>query len=148
MTLSEPFWFEDPVLKGTQWEGYRNRVCRIHGLSPSGPYLRDGPEALVDASIAPLILRLNEAGYPTLFSCSGLEEEHSPYEPINTGYLVIACDIAPLIPFLPDGLAVESWKGNGTLRWSRTSTQDERRTGWESLYAAVGLLHASVEVLT
>lgn len=65
----------------------------------------------IDASIAPIVVALNERGHRTLFSCSGLPEDHENEMPSHPkwGYL---CFVEPLPEeLIPKGMEV-SWDGS------------------------------------
>ncbi len=75
LTIGAPFWFTRPW-----WpESGQERVCRVAGLVSSDGRVfgeEQSCDALVDASIAPLVVYLNQVGFATAFCCSGLEEDH------------------------------------------------------------------------
>lgn len=43
--------------------------------------------ANVDATIARIVYELNQRGLPTLFSCSGLVQDHDRYDEPSNGYI-------------------------------------------------------------
>jgi hypothetical protein len=58
-------------------------VVELPGLRPFYPEL-EGENACVDATIAPIIRTLNDLGFRTWVSCSGLPEDH-PSKPFEYG---------------------------------------------------------------
>src|SRR5580700_7512590 len=96
-------------------------ILEIEGLRPF--YGFEGQNACIDASIAPLVLRLNEMGFETWVSCSGLPEDH-PGDPFPTcrAYICFRSKVsAPLAQVLKDsGFYLEG----GTAAYMRKSWQE------------------------
>jgi hypothetical protein len=132
ITIDLPHWI---TLDWTKVHGYiwHQRICLLAGLpAPSTPYhgATDG-EAAIDASIALVIAALNAAGHTTLFSCSGLPEDHrdNPEHHPAWPYLLFAADCAPAADWRPAGVEV-SW---GADHWTFSRNPDVARQQWTEL---------------
>lgn len=157
LSLGAPFWFTRP------WyvELGEERVCEVLGLdSTDGRGWGDEEQnttALVDATIAPLILHLNQIGMPTAFCCSGVDEDHRLHpgtkidlddtEKWQRGYLYFATErthgavptrrAADLAPLMPELLHMESYhreRGDvDRISFARKCSNAQRVAAWLEL---------------
>lgn len=132
--IHPPVWIENPWDKGV-----KVRTCFVQGIAntyanPARFPCPDNepPNAPIDASIVQLIVALHKAGYPTLFCCSGLEEDHSETEiSPRSAYIYFAVpvrgylkDIISDLPFYFDG--------DSTIRFSYGVDNTAARAAWET----------------
>jgi hypothetical protein len=137
LSISAPFW---QVEKWTH--SWRHRVCLIEGLTciqGQTHYNGSTPTAIVvDATIAPIVLRLNELGHTTQFSCSGLKEDHDDprwghFDGTHWAYLAFdQCD--PTLA--PRGVVVQD---THHVHWTFSRQLTHLRTQWEELAARLGV---------
>jgi hypothetical protein len=118
ITVHPPIWHTTPA-------GELHYAALVRGL-PESFYEADGGGVYIDYFIMPLIVGLNELGYETDFSCSGLKVEHT--DPYCAGYVsFVGYNPPPDVPksFYNDG---------GVIR-----THDARRLGLNAIseYAKV-----------
>ena len=130
----------------------RVRACRISGLETVSWY-GDGDKQgrpWIDASIAGLIVSLNRAGFPTIFCCSGLPEDHD-----HAGcppYIMFQCESDYLLqhfvdrfPTLPEAF---KWDGDLAIRAKAGTSVETLRVAWVDLELAVNrYLARPVEIL-
>lgn len=144
MTLSEPYWMirsHDP--EGIKWG--QERVCDVLGLPCTD---RQHPCAVVDATIAPLIVALNERGWTTSFCCSGVEEDHTrgterDFPPWKKAYILFG-DVSAygLEAILPSIMYIDT-RGWCRLSFRRRVTNPIMIKAWKELTERV--LAISVE---
>lgn len=120
LTLSDPRWERSC--------GGLNRICEIHGLRNS---YSSKPYALVDVGIADLVMRMNEAGLETEFSCSALDEDHKNCPWLVSGYISFRRPLpTPLVDLL--GGYIE---GGDCIRVQRV-TNDHLKAAWDFVRSA------------
>lgn len=123
---------------------WTHRVCLVTGLKTEHcyehQYTREGDPsdaAIIDASIAEVIVALNERGYTTMFCCSGLPEDHIDPDCIDTHYpyLMFADWKQPEPRFFPSGVT-RSWN---STHWTFSLNPDEARRQWAWLAEKLGV---------
>lgn len=92
---------------------------------------------LIDASIAPLVRKLNRAGYVTLASCSGLMREHPQHQGQMKGYLSFRAGTSneAVIEFVAKQIGIPVEKGTTYFEPSFTiritgENDEERERKW------------------
>lgn len=127
-----PVWITEDGF-GRPW---RHRVCWTQlkcPMSGNPNWSRDGYTS-IDASITPIILRLNELGHTTVACCSLLPEDHVGDEwPCVTPYILFA-EPAPK-ELTPPGV-VATWD---RAYWAFDSDPDKARTQWQWLAGQLGV---------
>lgn len=137
-SISSPYWWARPW--DTKAEGGEIRLCSVWGISKICMNDYDTYEdggSRVDASIAPLILKLNMVGLRTLFCCSGLRADHRGWidnrwftGPQN-GYISFETDLPDLMlgllvePLAPDGRTI--------IRARPEATDEGLAVAWRTL---------------
>lgn len=118
---------------GPYWAPYNGqgpdvRCCRVTGITS----VYDG-DVWVDASIAPLIARLNELGHVTEFCCSHLDEDHREKPGAVWGYVQFRDNPPAAVP----GAFVQSANGFH-VRLKDGLTNDEKLAAWREWEAMLG----------
>jgi len=124
-SISDPIW-----IKREDWDyKYKERVCLVKGLITDRDDYKDKKgRVYIDASIARLMVKLNDAGCFTEFCCSGLMEDHTrqPY----AGYISFLRHRKKTFPYhLPKGLR---WDG-GCIRSKHGMSEVDLRRAWALL---------------
>jgi len=124
-SISPPIWVEKPWNKGA-----KVRTCFVQGIMDT---YQEDCSAPIDASIAQLIVALHKAGYPTLFCCSGLEEDHIGVgkDIIRSAYIYFA---APVRDYLKDIISELPFyfDGDSIIRFSKRVDNTTARAAWET----------------
>lgn len=123
--ISAPFW------EGRK--GRRNRVRFVRGIHNSYRPLKGDSRTRIDATIARIIARMNDAGIYTMFCCSGRKCDHEDTAG-GSPYVSIFDSFPPsLIDALPHGVFLES---NDLIRfWPCGEKELARR--WKAFGVAV-----------
>jgi hypothetical protein len=88
---------------------------------------------LIDASMVPLIMALNQQGHLTGFCCSGLKREHRAKKfGISQGYIMFRDSQLPSYP-LPRWL----YREGGCIRMDFVATEEQRETAWAEFTSIV-----------
>ncbi len=103
--ISAPQWVTRTFRDST----WRHRISLVAGISPP-PFAHsewwiDG-QAVIDASIAPLIATLNEHGFVTEFCCSGLPDDHTEHPHGSAAYIQFSTPLPPELT--PSGVVVSA----------------------------------------
>lgn len=133
LTISTPQW----VIRTHQNHVGRQRISLIAGLEATRPYGRDDGLVEIDASIAPLIVALNAAGYITAFCCSNLPEDHEGDKLLSSiaGYILFAEGCTPPADMAPAGVTI-SWNGD---HWRLDEDREACRRQWLELARKLGV---------
>ncbi len=125
-SISKPEW----VKSWSDNKCSKSRACWISGLHVDNEYQADkAGRVWVDASIARLIVLLNQAGFTTMYCCSGLPEDHSRMKDVLAGYISFT-ETKRRLPFrLPRGLR---WDGD-CIRSRIGGSTDVLRAAWMRL---------------
>lgn len=118
LSLSKPRW-----QRSFRYARTKNRIVDIIGMESSYPSQQ---WAQVDASIADLILDMNEAGVETTYCCSGMDADHENYGFMPSGYIAFRRP-------LPQPLAMslhEYMEGVGVIRIPRLN-EAQIKEAWD-----------------
>jgi len=134
--VGAPVWIEREWARG---KIDRERVCWVGGLIDQAGY-GDGVHSVpIDASIAHIVAELNWRGYPTLFCCSGLPEDHLYVEgmPCLNPYILFADLEWDALPhsLAPAGTVI-TWNGK---HWAFNSDFEVARRQWRELATTLGV---------
>jgi hypothetical protein len=134
LTISPPIW------RSEYNNSYWHFASHVRGLSSPAPQYNLEGGVWVDASIAQLIVDLNELGYPTQFCCSGLPSEHRGHDPMLGGYVSFAGDVPK--SSVPDYFSIENaakgWRCVRTPNPSRHAIREvEMAAAWAEWAVAV-----------
>ncbi len=131
--ISAPQW----VTRTFRDQTWRHRISLVAGISPP-PFAHsewwiDG-QAVIDASIAPLIARLNRCGYVTEFCCSGAPEDHEG-DNESAAYIQFAAPFP--VHLIPPG--VHASADCTHLTFAGRICPGENRSQWMWLAQAMGV---------
>ena len=85
--VGEPFWLKH------LGSGDKVKVQRVTGTPAFYGWEGNNEHAAIDVGIAPIIDMLNQKGYKTWVSCSGLPEDHKPKEHTSLSNMIIGAYI-------------------------------------------------------